>query len=161
MWFAFNITEWSNQHLSVIWRGTTTTAVNSSLGLSLLYTLEQVHPALRMTVGPGLQCRHLQTRSNYPAYPVIPYHETKPGKKKKEVPENTSQLNTDGCGTISSRQPLALNVFNNSLSYIRPLSFLFVWFFKTVSLCSPGCPRTYSVDQTGLKLTEICLPLSP
>ena len=33
------------------------------------------------------------------------------------------------------------------------------WFFKTVSLCSPGCPRTHFVDQAGLELTEILLPL--
>jgi hypothetical protein len=26
-----------------------------------------------------------------------------------------------------------------------------------VSLCGPGCPRTQSVDQAGLELTEICL----
>jgi hypothetical protein len=29
------------------------------------------------------------------------------------------------------------------------------------SLCSLGCPGTYSVDQAGLELTEICLPLPP
>jgi hypothetical protein len=28
-----------------------------------------------------------------------------------------------------------------------------------VSLCSSGCSRTCSVDQAGLKLTEIHLPL--
>jgi len=33
--------------------------------------------------------------------------------------------------------------------------------FEMVSLCSPGCPRTHSVDQVGLELTEIPLPLSP
>jgi hypothetical protein len=27
------------------------------------------------------------------------------------------------------------------------------------SLCSPGCPGTCSIDQAGLELTEICLPL--
>jgi hypothetical protein len=27
-----------------------------------------------------------------------------------------------------------------------------IWFFERVSLCSPGCPRTHSVDQAGLKL---------
>jgi hypothetical protein len=32
----------------------------------------------------------------------------------------------------------------------------FVW--DRVSLCNPGCPETYSVDQAGLELTEICLP---
>jgi hypothetical protein len=34
-------------------------------------------------------------------------------------------------------------------------SFFFFWFFKTqdrVSLCSPGCPGTFSVDQAGLEL---------
>jgi hypothetical protein len=38
-----------------------------------------------------------------------------------------------------------------------------VWFgFQDrVSLCSPGCPGTHSVDQAGLKLTEILLPLPP
>jgi hypothetical protein len=30
-----------------------------------------------------------------------------------------------------------------------------------VSPRSPGCPETLSVDQTGLKLTEILLPLPP
>ena len=30
-----------------------------------------------------------------------------------------------------------------------------------VSLCSLGCPGTHSVDQAGLELTEIHLPLPP
>jgi hypothetical protein len=30
-----------------------------------------------------------------------------------------------------------------------------------VSLCSPGCSGTHSVDQAGLELTEIHLPLHP
>jgi hypothetical protein len=30
--------------------------------------------------------------------------------------------------------------------------FICFLFFETVSLCSPGCPRTHSVDQAGLKL---------
>ena len=34
-------------------------------------------------------------------------------------------------------------------------------FQDRVSLCSPGCPGTHSVDQAGLELTEICLPLLP
>jgi hypothetical protein len=36
-------------------------------------------------------------------------------------------------------------------------SFFFFFFFLSqnrVSLCSPGCPRTHYLDQTGLKLTE-------
>jgi hypothetical protein len=32
---------------------------------------------------------------------------------------------------------------------------LFFWFFKTVSLYSPGCPGTQSVDQAGLKLRNL------
>ena len=34
-------------------------------------------------------------------------------------------------------------------------------FQDRVFLCSPGCPGTRSVDQAGLELTEICLPLPP
>jgi hypothetical protein len=34
-------------------------------------------------------------------------------------------------------------------------------FQDRVSLCSPGCPGTHSVDQAGLELTEIHLPLPP
>jgi hypothetical protein len=30
-----------------------------------------------------------------------------------------------------------------------------------VSLCSPGCPETYSVDQADFQLTDIHLPLPP
>ena len=38
----------------------------------------------------------------------------------------------------------------------------FACFFPDrVSLCSPGCPGTHSVDQASLKLTEIYLLLPP
>jgi hypothetical protein len=37
---------------------------------------------------------------------------------------------------------------------------LFVY-FETVSMCSPGCPATHSVDQAGLELRETNLPLPP
>jgi hypothetical protein len=33
-----------------------------------------------------------------------------------------------------------------------PFLFLFLFFKGRVSLCSPGCPGTHSVDQAGLKL---------
>jgi hypothetical protein len=35
--------------------------------------------------------------------------------------------------------------------------FLLLLFFKTVSLCSPGCPATCSSDQDSLELTEISI----
>lgn len=37
--------------------------------------------------------------------------------------------------------------------------FNFFFFRDRVSLYSPGCPVTDSVDQAGLLLTEICLPV--
>jgi hypothetical protein len=40
----------------------------------------------------------------------------------------------------------------------RPQLAFFVLY--RVSLCSPGCLRTCSVDQAGLELTEVRLPLS-
>ena len=39
--------------------------------------------------------------------------------------------------------------------------FYFLFFQDRVSLCSPGCPEIYSVDQAGLELkksTCLCLP---
>ena len=38
--------------------------------------------------------------------------------------------------------------------------FLFLFFRDRVSLCSPGCPETYFIDQAGLEL-KIHLPLPP
>jgi hypothetical protein len=41
---------------------------------------------------------------------------------------------------------------------ISLLGFLFVLFFQDrVSLCSPGCPGTPSVDQAGLELMLLSL----
>ena len=37
--------------------------------------------------------------------------------------------------------------------------FILFCFFEVVSLCSLGCPGTHSVDQAGLKLKAVCLPL--
>lgn len=35
---------------------------------------------------------------------------------------------------------------------------LFCLFSSQISLYSPGCPETRSIDQADLELTEICLP---
>ena len=55
----------------------------------------------------------------------------------------------------------------------KPVLALFVYFvlliacvcvcilFWSVCVCSLGCPETHSVEQAGLELTEICLPLPP
>jgi hypothetical protein len=37
--------------------------------------------------------------------------------------------------------------------------FILYYFWDRVSLCTFGCSGIHSVDQAGLKLTEICLPL--
>ena len=37
----------------------------------------------------------------------------------------------------------------------------FFFFWDRVSLCSPDCPRTHSIDQAGFELIEIHLPLPP
>ena len=47
------------------------------------------------------------------------------------------------------------HLFNNIMTEERDAA-LITFFFP---LCSPGCPRTLSVDQAGLELTEICLTL--
>ena len=44
--------------------------------------------------------------------------------------------------------------------FVCLLAFLFLFFFEIGFLCGFGaCPGTHSVDQAGLKLTEICVPL--
>jgi hypothetical protein len=35
------------------------------------------------------------------------------------------------------------------------LSFIYLFFLDRVSLCSPGCPGTHSVDQVGLELRNL------
>lgn len=39
--------------------------------------------------------------------------------------------------------------------------FMYLYFFETVSLCNPVWLGTCYVDQTGLEIIEIHLPLSP
>jgi hypothetical protein len=51
------------------------------------------------------------------------------------------------------------------VGWIGLVWFGLVWFglvFQDrVSLSNPGCPGTHSLDQDGLKVTEIQLPLPP
>ena len=37
--------------------------------------------------------------------------------------------------------------------------FYILVFWDRISLCNPGCSETHYADESGLKLTEICLPL--
>ena len=58
-----------------------------------------------------------------------------------------------------------MRVFN--FSFLFSFFFFFCFFFSfvlffqdRVSLCSPGCPGTHSVDQAGLELRDLCAPAS-
>ena len=69
-------------------------------------------------------------------------------------------------GHLDSRQMLIyLFIYFGLFGYLGFFDFwvlfCFCFFFlpRCASLCSPGCPGTSSVDQAGLELTEICLPL--
>jgi hypothetical protein len=48
---------------------------------------------------------------------------------------------------------------SSTIPPLTPLSFFYLVFRNRVSLCSPGKPGMWSVDQAGLELIEICLPL--
>jgi hypothetical protein len=50
------------------------------------------------------------------------------------------------------RQNISVYKFSLSLSLSHTHFFVCFCFFETVSLYSPGCPGTHSVDQTGLEL---------
>lgn len=52
---------------------------------------------------------------------------------------------------LSSKTPSILQV-------IDFVSFVLFCFLDRVSLYSPGCPGTYSIDQAGLQPTELPLP---
>jgi hypothetical protein len=50
--------------------------------------------------------------------------------------------------------------FHQSETHKSSFSFLLV-FRDRVSLCSTGCTGIHFLDQFGLELSEICLPLPP
>jgi hypothetical protein len=59
---------------------------------------------------------------------------------------------TDKVAELQSLQGLFLNVVG-FFCFCFCFFFLFVFVFRDrVSLCSPGCPGTHSVDQVGLEL---------
>jgi hypothetical protein len=49
---------------------------------------------------------------------------------------------------------MLIHVFSSKY-YFLYFIFYFVFFRDRVSLCSPGCPGTHSVDQAGLKLRNL------
>jgi hypothetical protein len=63
------------------------------------------------------------------------------------------------CLCIMSYGIPALNKWSCYYSYLC-LFLFFHLFWGRASLCNIGCPGTYYVDQAGLKLTEIPLPLT-
>jgi hypothetical protein len=66
------------------------------------------------------------------------------------------------CCTHCSKGRKAEKTFDTDLYIFNLLFILFTYLFRDrISLHSPGCPGTHSVDQAGLKLTEILLPLPP
>lgn len=56
------------------------------------------------------------------------------------------------CSELSLQPPTYFSVLFFIILFV-------VGFSRQVSLCSPSCPGIYSVDQAGMELTEICLPL--
>ena len=81
---------------------------------------------------------------------------------------------TDGCepGIELSTFVRAVSALKNTLQFSCLLFlllfiyfiylFIFFWFFETEFLCGFGaCPGASFVDQAGLELTEIRLPLPP
>jgi len=77
-------------------------------------------------------------------------------------------LPTEPSSFILGFFPLSVFTYFVYSSSFHIVLFLFVWlidcflvFEDRFSLCSPGCPETHSIDQAGLKFTDISLPLPP
>lgn len=58
----------------------------------------------------------------------------------------------------STLNPVLSGISNSSVDGIASTCYCF-GFWDRVNPCSSGCPRTYSIHEGGLELTEICLPL--
>ena len=62
-------------------------------------------------------------------------------------------------GILLSLPPKHWGYYQPHASMLFVVILILFSFFETVSLCSPGSLITCSVDQAGLELMEICLPL--
>jgi hypothetical protein len=64
---------------------------------------------------------------------------------------------------VQLASPPSLPLWEGSISHsfcFVLFCFVFIYLWDRVSLCSPGCPRTCYIDQTGLEFQEsACLPL--
>jgi len=60
----------------------------------------------------------------------------------------------------SPRDSLSQHLQHWDCRHMDHASFLFLFSWDRVSLWNPDCSGVHSVDQTGLKLTEICMPLA-
>ena len=77
-----------------------------------------------------------------------------------EVSKAHAVLSEQRRGSTVAQPALSQTQQKVCLTNALDLSPSLLCFRDRVSLCSPGCPGTHSVDQAGLELTEIHLPLS-
>jgi hypothetical protein len=52
------------------------------------------------------------------------------------------------------RNPVSKNQKKKKLNLKNDTFIFFLFFERGFSLCSPGCPGTYSVDQAGLEIRD-------
>lgn len=81
------------------------------------------------------------------------------GIEKYKIDDEGKETSESPQGSHQASMPLSWVTMGGKISY-RCLDCCIV-FLDRVSLCSPGCPETCSIDQAALKLTEVCLSLSP
>jgi hypothetical protein len=81
---------------------------------------------------------------------------SKKKQKQKEVGRKPSSVSYLNHGELHLKATTDANKGQFSIFCINIMSFCFI--FETGFLC-PGSPRTTSVDQAGLELTDICPPL--
>lgn len=69
-------------------------------------------------------------------------------------------------GNRQEKESLAISFLNKTIHWVNSLfyylfihSFFFLFFNKGSNSVAPGWPLIHYVDQAGLKLIKICLPL--